>query len=141
MCFDPECDVTYLYFVWGICATIALHIYNVWDFRLVLSCLCAFALSIAMPMVRLLIGELIGTQIPFMLLGVAVSAIVFVKCMKNERAYRAYKANQDAMDKLFREQIAPEQERICKQLIDCYKTQVAESLVKDWVDKIPKVEG
>jgi len=140
MCFDPGFNMPYLYFGWGICATIALHIYNVWDFRLILSCLCAFGLSMALPMLRLFVGEIIGTQIPFMLAGVAVSAIVFVKGMKNERAYRAYKANQDALEKLFNEQIAPEQERLRTQLINEYKSQTMEYIVKEWVKQIPDIE-
>ncbi len=140
MCFDPGFNMPYLYFGWGICATIALHIYNVWDFRLILSCLCAFGLSMALPMLRLFVGEIIGTQIPFMLAGVAVSAIVFIKGMKNERAYRAYKANQDAVEKLFNEQIAPEQERLRTQLINEYKSQTMEYIVKEWVKQIPDIE-
>jgi hypothetical protein len=139
MLFDnAECDLVPIYFVWGIAATVALHEYNVWDFRLILSCLCAFALSCAIPFAKILSDQFLGTHWIATLAGVGLTFFFFYRNVKRDADYKKYQKIEARTKELETGFLVNRQELIRTKLVSQYKAEVGETIVKAWTHDIPK---
>jgi len=133
---DAECNMVWPYFAWGIAGTIALHNACVWDFRLILSSLCAFAMSCAIPFSKILAEQYLGTYWIAMLAALAVTVFFFIRAIQRIFGYRKYQKINAAMDSIKNNYLHNHQERIRSELIAQYKPEVGETIIKQWMDNL-----
>ncbi len=136
MFFDPDLDIPALYVIWGICASVALHRKNMWDFGIMRSIGGTFLLCAAPALVTEFAYEILDANGLGAIITVAVTLIEFIPTLIRNIKYMNNSNTGKKAVALRTEFVEPTLNKSRKQIIEKYTPLTDRATATSWANTI-----